>query len=125
MNIIANENVFEPIIEYLKSNGHNVISVRKSYLSGASDEKIFDKAVQDKLVIITMDKDFARIVRFPPAKCGGIIVVKLYRLKVDEATELFKQHFNSLDKEKIAGRLSIMTKNGVRIKVPSSTYGDE
>ncbi len=119
MNIIANENVYEPIIEFLRSEGHNVISVRGSFLSGTSDDKIYEKAVNDKLIILTMDKDFTRIVRFPPAQCGGIIVIKLYRMKVDEATEVFKQHFNALDKEKIAGNLSIITRDGVRIKSTS------
>ncbi|TES92287.1 MAG: hypothetical protein E3J87_05755 [Candidatus Cloacimonadota bacterium] len=117
MNIIANENVFEPIIEFLRSEGHNVISVRNSSLSGASDDKIYEMAVKDKLVILTMDKDFSRITRFPPDRCNGIIVVKLYRMTVDKTTELFKQLFNSLDKKKVDGQLVIMTRNGVRVRV--------
>ncbi|MGB9721067.1 MAG: DUF5615 family PIN-like protein [bacterium] len=100
MNIIANENVFEPIIEFLKSEGHNVISVRDSHLSGATDEEIYARAVNDNLIILTMDKDFSRIRRFPPERCGGILVIKLYRMPVDETTELFKAYFKVLEFEK-------------------------
>ncbi|MDI6839627.1 MAG: DUF5615 family PIN-like protein [bacterium] len=71
MNIIANKNVFEPIIEFLKTEGHNVINVRGTSLSGASDDEIYKLAVKDKLIILTMDKDFERIVRFSPECCGN------------------------------------------------------
>lgn len=116
MNIIANENVFEPIIEFLRSEGHNLISVRETSLSGATDDEIYEKAIKDKLIVLTMDKDFSRIVRFPPERCGGIIVVKLYRMTVDETTEIFKQHFKFLDEGKITRRLVIITREGVRFR---------
>ncbi len=101
MNIIANENVYEPIIEFLRSDGYNVFSIRDSSLSGASDDVIYEKAVKEHLVILTMDKDFSRITRFPPKRCGGIIVVKIYKMTVDKTTELFKNFFNAMDKEKM------------------------
>lgn len=106
------------MIEFLKSEGHNVINIRKTPLAGATDDKIYEKAVKDKRVIITMDKDFSRIVRFPPEKCGGIIVVKLYRMTVDETTEIFKRRFKSLDEEKVKGRLVTITREGIRIRTP-------
>lgn len=37
MKILADENLFEPIIAYLESHGHQVIRCRSPELSGASD----------------------------------------------------------------------------------------
>lgn len=97
MNIIADENVFEPIIEFLRSQKNKVINVKNSPLSGASDDEIYKKAKKNKLIILTMDKDFSRMVRFPPDRCGGIIVVKLYKLPVEKATEiLYPYTYHSL-----------------------------
>lgn len=115
MRIFANENVFEPMIEWLKQNGHEVISVRNTEYSGVTDDDIYAKAVKDKLVILTMDKDFSRIIRFPPKACGGIIVVKIYRVSVDKTTELFAKYFGALSEEKIRDNLVIIMPNGVRI----------
>lgn len=115
MKIIANENVFEPIIEYLRKDGHQLISVREQ-LSGSSDDKIYQKAVKEKLVIVTMDKDFSRTLRFPPENCQGIIVIKIYRLPVDKTTELFIGYFKELDEEKITNNLVIIEPDGVRIR---------
>ena len=78
MKIFANENLFEPIIDYLRSLGNDVLSIRDSGLSGISDDEVFERACKENMVIITMDKDFTRIFRFPPEKCGGIVVAKMY-----------------------------------------------
>ena len=66
MKILADENLFEPIIEYLRSKGHEVVSAKSSELSGSSDDELYRKAVAEELTIVTMDKDFLRRYRFPP-----------------------------------------------------------
>jgi len=116
VKILADENVFEPIIEYLRSKGYEVISVRSPELSGASDDEIYQKAVRGKLTIVTMDKDFLRIRRFPPDACGGIILIKIYRRRVDETTEIFRSRFEQLNEQKIQGKLVIITSEGIRIR---------
>jgi len=71
MKIIADENLFEPIIAHLKELGHDVFSIRSSSLSGLSDVKVYALACKEKRVIVTMDKDFSRLLRFSPHRCCG------------------------------------------------------
>ena len=116
MKIFANENLFEPIIDYLRSRGNDVLSIRDSGLSGISDDEVYEKACKESLVIITMDKDFTRTFRFPPERCGGIVVAKIYRRTVDETLAIFRKHFQSINEEDIKGNLVIITQEGVRIR---------
>lgn len=116
MKIFANENLFEPIIDYLRSLGNEVISIRDSGLSGISDDEVFERACKENMVIITMDKDFTRIFRFPPEKCGGIVVAKIYKRTVDETFAIFKKHYQSIKGEDIKRNLITITQEGVRIK---------
>ncbi|MFO7650897.1 MAG: DUF5615 family PIN-like protein [bacterium] len=116
MRILANENLYDPIVEYLRASGHSVLDTKRTELAGAPDEAVYERAVKEQLVIVTMDKDFARSLRFPPSRCGGIIVVKLYRMTVDQATAAFRRCFQSLSEDRIRGRLVIMTRDGVRIR---------
>lgn len=95
-----------------------MVSVREAGLSGASDDEIYEIAVKRKLVILTMDKDFSRMLRFPPERCGGIIVVKIYRLRVNETTKCFSGYFKELDDKKIAGKLVVITQDGIRVRSP-------
>lgn len=71
------------------------------------------------MVIITMDKDFTRIFRFPPEKCGGIVVAKIYKRPVDETLTIFRKYFQSIKEEDIKGNLVIITPEGVRIRRPT------
>ena len=120
MRLLANENVFEPVIEYLRAEGHEVVSCRGTNLSGASDDEVYRKAVEDNLIIVTMDKDFLRMKRFPPQACGGIVVAKIYRRSVDETTRIFRERFGELSEESIRGRLVIISPERVRVRGPES-----
>ncbi len=116
MKLFANENLFEPIIDYLKSFGHEVLSIRDSGLSGISDDEVYQRACKEKQIIVTMDKDFSRIFRFPPEKCGGIVVVKIYKRTVDETLSVFKKYYKSIKEKDILGNLVIITPEGIRIR---------
>jgi len=116
MKMFANENLFEPIIAYLRDLGHDVVSIRDEGLSGISDDEVYRLACKEKRVIVTMDKDFSRVFRFPPKECGGIIVVKIYKRTVDDTLEIFKEYFHKLKEEDVAGNLVIINPDGLRIK---------
>jgi len=116
MKFLANENLFEPIIEYLKVLGHDVLSIREAGLSGITDDEVYKLACKDNRVIITMDKDFSRIFRFPPEKCGGIIVVKIYKRTVEETLRIFKKYFETIGDEKVRKNQIVITPVGARIK---------
>ena len=116
MKIFANENLFEPIIDYLRSLGNDVLSIRDCGLSGISDDEVYEKACKENMVIITMDKDFTRIFRFPPERCGGIVVAKLYKRPVNETLAIFQKYYQSIKKEDIKKNLVIITPEGVRIR---------
>ncbi len=55
-----------------------------------------------------MDKDFSNILHYPPGEHQGIIVVKLYRLKVADATKLFLDAINDIKPEDIRENLVII-----------------
>jgi len=116
MRLFANENLYEPLIGYLREVGNDVLSIRDAGLSGISDDEVYQMACKDKRIIITMDKDFTRMLRFSPEKCGGIIVVKIYKRTVDATLEIFKKLYGSIKEKEVAGNLVIMTPEGVRIR---------
>ncbi len=122
MKIFANENLFEPIINYLRKTGHDVLGVREGF-SGISDDEIYRRACKEKMVIITMDKDFSRMFRFPPEKCAGIIVVKIYKRTVEKTLELFKKHYVSISEKDISKNLVIITADEVRIHRTTKRQG--
>jgi len=116
MRIVADENLHEPISSYLKSLGYDVHCIRDSGLSGISDDEVYQLACRENRIIVTMDKDFSRMFRFPPERCGGIIVVKVYRRTVEETLNIFKKFYTGLKEKDIRNNLLILTPEGVRIR---------
>ena len=55
MKMFANENLFDPIIDHLRSIGHDVLSLREAGISGISDDEVYQLACKEKYVIIIMD----------------------------------------------------------------------
>ena len=58
----------------LKDHGYNVMDIRDYGLRGAEDEKIYDFAQGEKGVILTGDKGFGNLLRFPLAGHFAIVV---------------------------------------------------
>lgn len=116
MKFIADENIFKPIIDYLRLEGHNVLSIAESEYSGSTDEEVYRLACRQKRIVITMDKDFSRIFSFPPQNCGGIIIIKIYRRKVDETLKIFKKYFRKLTEKEIKKNLVIISPETLRIR---------
>ena len=118
MKMYANENLFNPIIDYLRYLGHDLLSLREAGHSGASDDEVYQVACEEKRVIITMDRDFSRMFRFSPKLCGGIIVVKIYRRTVTDTLNISKKLFKEIKEEDIRENLVVITPEGVRIRRP-------
>jgi predicted nuclease of predicted toxin-antitoxin system len=59
--------------------GHEVHTVAQEEMSGASDVTIYDICRVENRCLITLDLDFADVVRFPPHLAGGIIVIRCPR----------------------------------------------
>ena len=67
----------------LRTEGHDAVAVFEVGLSGATDEQVLRFAVENGRVLVTLDADFANVIRFPPAQTLGVV-----RLKVHPATEV-------------------------------------
>lgn len=81
-----------------------------------TDDDVYRQACRENRIIITMDKDFTRVFRFLPENCGGVIVVKIYKRRVEEAFAIFKRLFDTLNEQNIARNLVVISPEGVRIR---------
>jgi predicted nuclease of predicted toxin-antitoxin system len=62
--------------DLLFAAGHDVATVREQGLGGCSDEQLFQVCAQEKRILVTLDRDFGEIRRFPPEHAAGIIVLE-------------------------------------------------
>ncbi len=79
MKLFLDENLSPQHASDLREQGHDAIAVVEVGLSGASDEQVLRFAVENGRVLVTLDADFANVMRFKPERTLGVVRMKSIR----------------------------------------------
>jgi predicted nuclease of predicted toxin-antitoxin system len=105
----------------LREAGHEVEDVRDAGLRGCTDEEVIAYARARGAVLITADKGFANILRFPPGTHAGILVLRMpNELSVPELNRRLLQVLMRMEGEDLRGLLIIVEPHRIRIRRPAS-----
>ena len=77
MKIKVDENIGRRGVHLLRQAGHDVMTVADQKLSGAPDETIFRVCASERRVLVTLDRDFGQVPRFPPRQAAGMAILEL------------------------------------------------
>lgn len=115
MFLVADESVDFGIIKGLRQKGINVFSIAEK-CGGIKDTEVLDLAVKNNALLITEDKDFGELAFRLKFQHKGILLIRLNDLLRKErlllAIETISSHLHKLE-----GNFSVLTKNGLRIKI--------
>ncbi len=101
----------------LKQRGYDVRDIRDYGLRGAEDEEIYDFAQREKAVILTGDRGFGNILRFPLDKHFGIVVVHFpNETPTIEINRYLIERFKDLSEDDFKGNLIIIEPEKIRIR---------
>jgi predicted nuclease of predicted toxin-antitoxin system len=59
----------------LAADGHDVMTVAEQKLDGVSDDVLYRVCCDERRVLITLDRDFGEVLRYPPEASAGIVVL--------------------------------------------------
>lgn len=77
MRFLLDEDLSPRSAEYLRSLGHDAIHVREVGLKGSPDQAVIAFAQSEGRILLTRDRDFADIRRYPPGSHAGIARLKI------------------------------------------------
>lgn len=113
MKFIADVNVAQFIIKQLCLDGHSVIDIKKEELS-IEDKNIIHLALQDKHIIITHDKDFEVLTKYPKYRAGTIII-RLVQANAQYFYKRLTEVLNHKTEDELLKSLTIITESGFEI----------
>lgn len=87
MNFIADENVDQQIVDYLRKNGYDVLYVEEM-APGISDEIVLSEANKANSLLITADKDFGEMIFRQKHLTAGVILIRLAGISSSKKAEL-------------------------------------
>ena len=81
--LLGDQNIREAVVEHFRSEGFDVLSAREGDLPGSADERLFELAIANGLVIVTHDRDFGRLAMFAANHPPGIVYLRPGHLSTD------------------------------------------
>lgn len=119
MLFLIDEDLPRSTARALRAAGRDAVDVRDVGLRGHADEEVFDYAQKRNAILISGDKGFGNVLRFPPGTHHGIVVLRLpNELPVNELNHMLLTALDHLTEENLQGLLIIVERDRIRVKRP-------
>jgi predicted nuclease of predicted toxin-antitoxin system len=116
VKFLLDENLSPLHAGILRSLGHDAVSVVELGLSGADDSVVRSKAIESGRILITLDGDFANVLRFPPANTPGVIRFRLHPPTEEAIDTALRFAISHLAQTSLNGKLAVVDERRVRIR---------
>lgn len=116
MKFKLDENIGDRGAQMLRAAGHDVSTVLEQRLLGTPDENLFNMCAAEHRALITLDHDFGHVLRFPPARSSGIVILEVTpRAETDTVLARIGDLLALLRERELGNELWIVEPGRVRI----------
>ena len=106
MKFLADVNIAQLVIRFLRTHGHDVLDAKQNLLR-ESDIKIIKTAQNEARIILTRDKDFIDLVKLPKYQVPTI-VFRLTDQKPENIKSCLEDLLESAKEEKLVKSLTVI-----------------
>ena len=118
MKVKLDENMPRRVEGLLTERGHDVVTVAQEGLGGKNDATVARAAGRDRRMIITLDRRFVDIRRYPPGRHPGFIVLRLPDQSVASVERWLATLLDQHQLEGLVGCVVVIEPGTVRIRRP-------
>lgn len=84
MRLFTDECVYAKTVAFLRGKGYQVTTVHKEGLLGCNDPELIKYSIENNFVLLTRDKDFKDMLKYPPSQHSGIIILEINPSDIEE-----------------------------------------
>jgi hypothetical protein len=120
LRLFADHCVPTSIISILRQAGHELFVLRDHLPKNSPDELVIAKAQDLNAILLSLNGDFADIVRYPPKQFGGIIAAQIHDHPevIPPTMQRLSEYFARFpDANHYAGKLFLVEPHRIRVKV--------
>ena len=96
--LLTDENIHSDVVQFLRSEGSDVLDVREESLHGTPDINLLRRAVSESRVVLTHDSDFGTLAIFGGEAVVGIVYLRPGHIDpqftIDSVVALFREELD-------------------------------
>lgn len=123
MRIKLDENVDARLATLLKEAGHDATTAQEQGLCGTEDKALYEVCKVEDRALVTLDLHFSNVLRFPPERTPGLIVLRGPNQLFPTTRLLVETLIDALTTEAPAGKLWIV--EPARLRIHEETEGTD
>ncbi len=116
MKIKLDENLPTLVGPIVEAAGHDVDTVVDEGLAGADDPSVAAAATVEGRLVLTLDRGFVDIRRYPPGTHAGILVVRVDDQAAPAVVRTVEQLLASVDLDDLAGCVAVFRDGDLRVR---------
>ncbi len=116
MKFKIDENISESAKRLLLERGHDCHSVYDERIEGGSDDDLISICLREQRHLVTLDLDFADIIRYPPIDYHGVIVLRLSRQDASFVIDRLGEALSEIEELTLPGHLVIVDDRRIRFR---------
>jgi predicted nuclease of predicted toxin-antitoxin system len=116
VKFLLDENLSPLHARTLRALGHDAVSVVDLGLSGADDPVVRDMAIQQERILVTLDADFANVLRFPSGRHSGGCGFRIHPATEEAIDAALRLAIPRLAQMSLAGKLVVVDERKIRIR---------
>lgn len=110
------ENLPREAEKTLLERGHDCHSVLSEGLGGSADERLMTVCIREQRILVTPDRDFSDIRRYPPGSHSGVWILRPESQDVTAISTLLERALRMSDKESAGRNLWVIGNDRIRIR---------
>jgi len=116
MKFKLDENFGTRTQQLFRKVGYDIQTVRDQSLQGCSDQHLYEACCNEQRCLVTLDLDFADVLRFPPTQTNGIVVIRVpQNPSLSLLEQLIQQFLQALIQMSVERKLWIVEVGRIRI----------
>ncbi len=116
MRFKVDENLHPDATAFLRSHGHDTVTVWDQGLRGRPDADVSEAARSEGRILLTLDVGFADIRTYPPERYPGIICLRLARQGRESVLGVLPRILAFAKKEPPVARLWVVDESTIRVR---------
>jgi len=112
----VDENLPEQIAELFNAHGHDALTVGNQGWQGMADDELWRRIQGEGRWLITADKEFGDIRRYPPGSHAGILLLRPSKESRADYLRLAAIVPTQIKLDEINGAIVVVTERGIRVR---------